>query len=146
MECILHVQFCLFILTIDSSFSLQTDVFLICFSVVSPSSYENVTTKWNPEVKHHCPEAPILLVGKGEYWCQRHTEYLNDTVEYCIQGNIRPRFIFALFALVASGFKTRRIKMSHIISLWTQLWQKLHEMKSIPVYSNSVPQLLTLAN
>ena len=45
-------------------FSLQTDVFLICFSVVSPSSYENVTTKWNPEVKHHCPDAPILLVGK----------------------------------------------------------------------------------
>lgn len=41
----------------------QTDVFLICFSVVSPSSYENVTTKWNPEVKHHCPDAPVLLVG-----------------------------------------------------------------------------------
>lgn len=68
------VKFCLFILTNDSDFSLQTDVFLICFSVVSPSSYENVTTKWNPEVKHHCPEAPILLVGKGEHWCQRHTE------------------------------------------------------------------------
>lgn len=68
------VKFCLFILTNNSDFSLQTDVFLICFSVVSPSSYENVTTKWNPEVKHHCPEAPILLVGKGEHWCQRHTE------------------------------------------------------------------------
>ena len=24
----------------------QTDVFLICFSVVSPSSFENVTSKW----------------------------------------------------------------------------------------------------
>ncbi|XP_076096785.1 ras-related C3 botulinum toxin substrate 1-like isoform X4 [Mytilus galloprovincialis] len=41
----------------------QTDVFLICFSVVSPSSFENVTTKWNPEVKHHCPDAPVILVG-----------------------------------------------------------------------------------
>lgn len=43
---------------------LQTDVFLICFSVVSPSSFENVTSKWYPEIKHHCPDAPVLLVRK----------------------------------------------------------------------------------
>ena len=42
----------------------QTDVFLICFSVVSPSSHENVITKWNPEIKHHCPDAPVIVVGK----------------------------------------------------------------------------------
>lgn len=42
----------------------QTDVFLICFSVASPSSFENVTSKWYPEIKHHCPDAPIILVGK----------------------------------------------------------------------------------
>jgi len=41
----------------------QTDVFLICFSVVSPPSYENVRAKWNPEVTHHCPSTPKLLVG-----------------------------------------------------------------------------------
>lgn len=41
----------------------QTDVFLICFSVVSPSSFENVTSKWCPEIKHHCADAPILLIG-----------------------------------------------------------------------------------
>lgn len=41
----------------------QTDVFLICFSVVSPSSFDNVTSKWCPEIKHHCQDAPILLVG-----------------------------------------------------------------------------------
>lgn len=42
----------------------QTDVFLICYSVVSPSSFDNVTSKWYPELKHHCPDAPIILVGK----------------------------------------------------------------------------------
>lgn len=42
----------------------QTDVFLICFSIASPSSFENVTSKWYPEIKHHCPDAPIILVGE----------------------------------------------------------------------------------
>uniref|UniRef100_A0A4X2K7M7 small monomeric GTPase n=1 Tax=Vombatus ursinus TaxID=29139 RepID=A0A4X2K7M7_VOMUR len=41
----------------------QTDVFLICFSLVSPASYENVRAKWYPEVRHHCPSTPIILVG-----------------------------------------------------------------------------------
>jgi Ras-related C3 botulinum toxin substrate 1 len=41
----------------------QTDVFLLCFSVVAPSSFNNVTTKWYPEIKHHNDTAPIILVG-----------------------------------------------------------------------------------
>jgi small GTP-binding protein len=41
----------------------QTDVFLICFSVASSSSFESVRTKWHPEVTHHCPKVPVLLVG-----------------------------------------------------------------------------------
>ncbi|GAA5822051.1 hypothetical protein JCM11251_004840 [Rhodosporidiobolus azoricus] len=41
----------------------QTDVFLICFSVVSPPSFENVRTKWYPEICHHAPNIPIILVG-----------------------------------------------------------------------------------
>lgn len=41
----------------------QTDVFLICFSLVSPASFENVRAKWYPEVSHHCPHTPIILVG-----------------------------------------------------------------------------------
>ena len=60
----------------------QTDVFLICFSLVSPPSYENVRTKvtsahaalrdcrsltcvsqWFPEISHHAPQTSIVLVG-----------------------------------------------------------------------------------
>jgi len=41
----------------------QTDVFLICFSVVSKASYQNVKTKWVPEISHHAPGVPIILVG-----------------------------------------------------------------------------------
>ncbi|KAG1091974.1 hypothetical protein G6F42_019308 [Rhizopus arrhizus] len=41
----------------------QTDVFLSCFSLVSPPSFENVRTKWYPEISHHAPYIPIILVG-----------------------------------------------------------------------------------
>ncbi|XP_035520602.1 rho-related GTP-binding protein RhoG-like [Morone saxatilis] len=41
----------------------QVSVFLICFSIASPESYENVKRKWHPEVKSHYPKVPILVVG-----------------------------------------------------------------------------------
>jgi len=41
----------------------QTDVFLICFSIISPQSFENVKSKWAPEIAHHAPDVPIILVG-----------------------------------------------------------------------------------
>ncbi|QRV83386.1 Ras-related protein Rac1 [Ceratobasidium sp. AG-Ba] len=41
----------------------QTDVFLICFSLVSPPSFENVRTKWWPEISHHAPQTSLVLVG-----------------------------------------------------------------------------------
>lgn len=41
----------------------NTDVFLVCFSVVSPHSFQNVKQKWVPELQEHSPGTPILLVG-----------------------------------------------------------------------------------
>jgi len=41
----------------------QTDVFLVCFSAAFPSSFHNARDKWIPEVRHHCPDTPIVLVG-----------------------------------------------------------------------------------
>ncbi|KAL5481556.1 hypothetical protein EMCRGX_G021745 [Ephydatia muelleri] len=41
----------------------MTNVFLLCFSLVSPTSFENIKEKWYPELKHHCPDIPVVLVG-----------------------------------------------------------------------------------
>jgi len=41
----------------------QTDVFIVMFSVISPTSFENVATKWIPEIYHHAPGVPWLLIG-----------------------------------------------------------------------------------
>ena len=41
----------------------ESDVIIICFSIIDESSYMNVREKWYPEVKDQCPKVPIILVG-----------------------------------------------------------------------------------
>lgn len=41
----------------------QTDIFLVCFSVISPASFANIKTKWYLEINYHCPSVPYFLVG-----------------------------------------------------------------------------------
>ena len=40
-----------------------TDVFLVCFSVMSQTSLQNVVETWVPELRHQAPRAPLILVG-----------------------------------------------------------------------------------
>ena len=40
-----------------------SDVCLICFSVVDPTSFKNVETIWLPEVRRNLPRTPVILVG-----------------------------------------------------------------------------------
>jgi len=42
----------------------QPDLFIITYSVANFTSYENVYARWLPEVRRHCPQAKIMLVGK----------------------------------------------------------------------------------
>lgn len=44
----------------------DTDVILMCFSIDSTDSLDNITEKWHPEVKHFCPNVPIILVGNKQ--------------------------------------------------------------------------------
>jgi GTPase SAR1 family protein len=40
-----------------------TDVFLICYSVISRESFANVKLKWVKELQKMCPGVPYVLVG-----------------------------------------------------------------------------------
>eukprot|EP00339_Tiarina_fusa_P024706 CAMPEP_0117028814 /NCGR_PEP_ID=MMETSP0472-20121206/20920_1 /TAXON_ID=693140 ORGANISM="Tiarina fusus, Strain LIS" /NCGR_SAMPLE_ID=MMETSP0472 /ASSEMBLY_ACC=CAM_ASM_000603 /LENGTH=163 /DNA_ID=CAMNT_0004736411 /DNA_START=143 /DNA_END=634 /DNA_ORIENTATION=- len=43
----------------------QTDVFIICFSLISPPSYQNVKSRWVPELRKHADteDPDFVLVG-----------------------------------------------------------------------------------
>ena len=41
----------------------DADVFILCFSIVSPDSLDNIQQKWVPELSHFAEGVPKLLVG-----------------------------------------------------------------------------------
>lgn len=41
----------------------DTDVFIVCFSVEDPDSFENVKSKWVSEIREYRPNTPFVLVG-----------------------------------------------------------------------------------
>ena len=41
----------------------NTDIFLLCFSLVRRITLQNVHAKWLPEARHYSPETPFILVG-----------------------------------------------------------------------------------
>mmetsp|Transcript_39539 Transcript_39539/g.101524 ORF Transcript_39539/g.101524 Transcript_39539/m.101524 type:complete len:154 (-) Transcript_39539:534-995(-) len=41
----------------------DTDVFLVCFSVVSRTSFQNLKSKWLPEITKKSPGVPFIIVG-----------------------------------------------------------------------------------
>jgi len=40
-----------------------TNIVLLCFSVASRSTFEAISSKWAPEVRHYLPRTPTILVG-----------------------------------------------------------------------------------
>jgi small GTP-binding protein len=56
----------------------QTDVFVICFSLVAPTSLENVQNMWVLELKEHCPSTPYILVGMKSDLRDQFTTHVDE--------------------------------------------------------------------
>merc|ERR1719330_726373 len=41
----------------------SSDAFLVVFSITSRNSFNNIEAKWLPELAHHAPNVPWILVG-----------------------------------------------------------------------------------
>ena len=100
----------------------QTDIFLVLFSVGHPSSLEIALTKFLPEIKHHCPTTPFLLVGTRTDL--RNTTEVHDdftgTSETCLPskfGSIIANRIGAVLYKECSAFTGEGVKdvMDHAV-------------------------------
>ncbi|XP_075057482.1 rho-related GTP-binding protein RhoB-like [Mixophyes fleayi] len=65
----------------------DTDVILMCFSVDSPDSLENIPEKWEPEVKRFCPNVPIILVANKKDL--RNDEHIREELAHMKQEPVR---------------------------------------------------------
>lgn len=53
----------------------EVDILMVCYAVNSKISLQNVEDLWMPEVKHFCPDTPVILVGlKSDLLSQRNAE------------------------------------------------------------------------
>ncbi|XP_053924878.1 rho-related GTP-binding protein RhoD isoform X1 [Cuculus canorus] len=63
----------------------DANVVLICFDVTNPNSYNNVVTKWYPEVNHFCKGIPVLLVG-----CKTDLRQDREVLHKLKEGRLEP--------------------------------------------------------
>uniref|UniRef100_A0A8D0FFT8 Ras homolog family member Q n=3 Tax=Neoaves TaxID=3078114 RepID=A0A8D0FFT8_STROC len=84
----------------------MTDVFLICFSVVNPASFQNVKEEWVPELKEYAPNVPFLLVGTQVYlvlqtlWCSEMYSYCYVECSALTQKGLKTVFDEAIIAIL----------------------------------------------
>lgn len=48
----------------------HVDVFILCFSLVNPVSFQNIASKWIPQIRSGNRTSPIILVGTQSDLCQ----------------------------------------------------------------------------
>src|SRR3990167_4988452 len=49
--------------TLHPDFYPNVDIFILCFSVTSPASFDNLKKNWQPLVVQNFPKVPLMLVG-----------------------------------------------------------------------------------
>ena len=66
----------------------QTDIFLLCYDVSRKASLENIVSKWIPEISHHCPHTPFLVIGlKSDLRTAQNDQLVNIFVGLYINFN-----------------------------------------------------------
>ncbi|XP_024909735.1 rho-related GTP-binding protein RhoV-like isoform X2 [Cynoglossus semilaevis] len=63
----------------------HVDVFILCFSLVDPVSFDNITSKWIPQIRAGNQRSPIVLVGT-----QSDLRHSVDVLIHLHQWNTKP--------------------------------------------------------
>lgn len=84
----------------------ETDAVLICFAIDMVASLDSVQDKWFPEVKHFCPDAPVVLVG-----CKLDLREHPRAIEILASQGLAP-ITHAQGASVAKSIKAKYVECS----------------------------------
>jgi len=93
----------------------NTHAIMLCFSVDSPESLENISSKWQAEIEENCPNASIVLVAlkcdlrEEQADADEENEPKRPMIDYK-QGLEVAKKIKALRYLECSAMKNRGVK------------------------------------
>jgi Ras-related C3 botulinum toxin substrate 1 len=85
------------------------DVFLLAFSLISKASYENVSKKWIPELRHYAPGVPIILVGTKLGMLSPH-----NALRLCLSCDLFFLLRIVAFYSYSSPFALPRFSETHM--------------------------------
>jgi len=67
----------------------QTDIFLVCYSLVDADSLNAVRDKWMPELQTHCPGVPVMLIGtKQDLAEERERNKKPPVIDTAVRNNL----------------------------------------------------------
>ncbi|CAL6015147.1 Rac/Rho-like_protein [Hexamita inflata] len=99
-----------------------TDIVLLCYAINNPQSIINIIQKWAPEVKHHLPTVPTILVGTKNDLClsSKNAVQINYAEQIAQQIGAQTHFlcsaalnqnVFPLMDEIARMFKSKERKV-----------------------------------
>ena len=114
-----------------------TDCFLLCFSLTSQTSLSNVRSVWVPELKKHCPDTPIILIGtkmdlRND---QQHLQEMSQRGLECVttqQGQMLSQEINAAAYVECSAITQENLKavFDQALLAWAKRREELRKKRS----------------
>lgn len=115
----------------------HSDVFLLCFSIVNPTSFHNISEKWIPEIRSHCLATPIILVGT-QLDLRNDVKVLLDLGNYGerpvaeTDGRSKARRIGAVAYIECSALTQKNMKEVFDLAISTVLRQRSQSLPGSP--------------
>ncbi|CAI8587086.1 unnamed protein product [Vicia faba] len=116
------------------------DVFILAFSLISKASYENVSKKWIPELKHYAPGVPIIRDDKQffvdhpnlELFLTRAMEKL-DIQRYTREAGLRNLLGGSNFCILRDD-KQFFVDHPGVVPITTAQGEELRKLINAPAY------------
>lgn len=113
----------------------DVDILMVCYSVDSKTSFYNVQELWFPEVKHFCPDAPVMLVGlKSDLYALDNLEQLVDPKDADTLAQQ-----LGAFAHVQCSAKSRdNVDEVFNLAMTTALYDELYGARDSSIFRKSI--------